>query len=329
MDMFMSKISDGSTPHNPTKITIVGAGQTGMSAAYSMLVQGVANELALIDVSEDRLKGEMMDLQHGQAFLRSVTIKASSDYSISAGSKICIVTAGARMVEGENRMDLVQRNVEVFKQVIPKLIQYCPDTLLIIVSDPVDILTHVAWKLSGLPISRVIGTGTMLDSSRFKFLLSERFEIAPESVHGYVIGEHGDSSVAVWSGVNIAGTLLSDKCPTAGGSDDPEDWESIHKEVIKSAYDVIKLKGYTNWAIGTAVAELCTCILKDTRDVYALSTMATKYHGIEQEVFLSLPCVVGEKGVTHVIDQTLSDSEKTKLKASAATLHKVLDGIKY
>lgn len=310
------------------KVTVVGTGQVGMAAAFAMMTQGVVSELALVDMVENKLKGEMMDLQHGQAFLRTVKVVAGTDYAVSKGSKICVITAGARQNEGESRLSLVQRNVEIFKRIIPNLIKHSPDTLLVVVSNPVDILTYVAWKLSGLPHHRVIGSGTMLDSSRFRFQISERLRIAPQSCHGYIIGEHGDSSVAVWSSVNIAGTRLRDIAPNVGKPDDPENWAQIHKDVINSAYEIIRLKGYTSWAIGIMVSSLCNAILKNQHLIYALSTMAKGYHGIEQEVFLSLPVVIGETGISSVFNQKLSESEEQKIKNSAKTLREVIDGIK-
>lgn len=314
--------------HASAKVTVVGTGQVGMAAAFALMTQGVVSELALVDVVADKLRGEMMDLQHGQAFLRTVKVVASTDYAVSKGSKICIVTAGARQKEGESRLELVQRNVEIFKFVIPNLMKYSPNCILVIVSNPVDILTHVAWKLSGLPQNRVIGSGTMLDSSRFRFLISERLKIAPQSCHGYIIGEHGDSSVAVWSAVNVAGTRLQDICPQIGKSSDPENWEQIHKDVINSAYEIIKLKGYTSWAIGIMVSALCNAILKNQKFIYTLSTLAKNYHGIEEEVFLSLPVVVGENGIIAVFNQKLSEDESEKIKQSAKTLRGVINGVK-
>lgn len=309
------------------KVTVVGTGQVGMAAAFAMMTQGIISELALVDMVENKLKGEMMDLQHGQAFLRTVKVVASTDYAVSKGSKICVVTAGARQNEGETRLQLVQKNVAIFKHIIPNLVKYSPDTILVIVSNPVDILTYIAWKLSGLPRNKVIGSGTMLDSSRFRFQISERLHIAPQSVHGYVVGEHGDSSVALWSGVNVAGTRLQEVHPHIGQPDDPENWEQIHKDVINGAYEIIKLKGYTSWAIGIMVSALCNAILKNQRTVYALSTLATGYHGITDEVFLSLPVVVGENGITAIFNQKLSESESAKVLASAKTLHEVIKGI--
>lgn len=205
------------------KVTVVGVGQVGMACAFSILtdvsftfqnlniykllnnnlqpkfefffvLQNVSSDLVLVDVMADKLKGEMMDLQHGSAFLKNAKINASTDYSATANSSLCVVTAGARQREGETRLDLVQRNTDIFKGIIPQLVKYSPDTILLIVSNPVDILTYVAWKLSGLPKNRVIGSGTNLDSARFRFLLSQKLNVAPTSCHGWIIGEHGDTS---------------------------------------------------------------------------------------------------------------------------------------
>ncbi|XP_003373462.1 L-lactate dehydrogenase [Trichinella spiralis] len=337
------------TPH--AKITFVGVGQVGMACAFSILVQHVASEICLIDIAEDKLMGEMMDLQHGLPFVKHCTIKASTavltkiddakvllgerqkritltlrfdkflkysnkitlnkfysparpeiisvqllhnsvtlleeivsycncqvsatystgDYAVTAGSKICVISAGARQREGESRLSLVHRNVEIFKGMIPKLVKYSPNTILLVISNPVDLLTYVTWKISGLPRERVIGSGTNLDSARLRFLMSERFNIAPSSCHGFIIGEHGDSSVAVWSGVNIAGIPLKQLNPKIGDDDDPEEWKMLHKKVIESAYDIIKYKGYTSWAIGLSVANICNSIMRNLRQVFALS----------------------------------------------------------
>ncbi|CAI2341082.1 unnamed protein product [Caenorhabditis sp. 36 PRJEB53466] len=282
------------------KVTVVGVGQVGMACAYSILQQNIANELCLVDVVADKLKGEMMDLQHGLAFTRHCTVKADTDYSITAGSKLCVVTAGARQREGETRLSLVQRNVEIFKGIIPQLVKYSPDTCILVVSNPVDVLTYVTWKLSGLPRERVFGSGTNLDSARFRFLLSEKLNIAPTSCHGWIIGEHGDSSVAVWSGVNVAGVTL---------------------------HDIIKLKGYTSWAIGLSVAKIAQGIFSNSRNVFALSTNVKGFHGINDDVYLSLPVVLGSSGLTHVVKQNLTEAEIAKLHSSAEALLEVQNGI--
>ncbi|CAK9298650.1 unnamed protein product [Gordionus sp. m RMFG-2023] len=310
------------------KITVVGAGQVGMACAFSIFIQGLASELALVDMLEDKLKGEQMDLQHGLAFVRNVKVNSSKDYSITANSKICIVTAGARQNEGESRLSLVDRNINIFQSIIPQLVKYSPNAILLIVSNPVDILTWVAWKLSGLPSHRVIGSGTNLDSSRLRFLIGERLGIAPSSCHGWIIGEHGDSSVAVWSGVNIAGVNLSEVDPNIGTGNDKENWESIHKEVVDSAYEIIKLKGYTSWAIGVSVASLCFSIFKNLHNIHAVSICIKGYHGIDKEVFLSLPCVLGENGVMDVIKQPLNEQERQKLYNSVDTIFKIQSSCK-
>lgn len=315
--------------HPYSKVTVVGVGQVGMAAAFCIMSQGLSSELALVDVMADKLKGEMMDLQHGQAFMKRVTVNASTDYSISAGSKVCVITAGARQKEGESRLNLVQRNVNIFKSVIPNLVKHSPDCILVIVSNPVDILTYVARRISGFPPHRVIGSGTMLDSSRFRFLMGERLCVSPSSCHGYIIGEHGDSSVAVWSGVTIGGVHLTSINPDVGTDKDTEDWASIHKDVVTSAYEIIKLKGYTSWAIGVMVGTLTGAILKNERNVYALSTNVKGFHGITQDVCLSLPCVIGESGITNVLKQDLRQDEIKKLQTSAKSISDIIKGIEF
>uniref|UniRef100_A0A2K6GA71 L-lactate dehydrogenase B chain n=1 Tax=Propithecus coquereli TaxID=379532 RepID=A0A2K6GA71_PROCO len=235
---------EAAVPNN--KITVVGVGQVGMACAISILGKSLADELALVDVLEDKLKGEMMDLQHGSLFLQTSKIVADKDYSVTANSKIVVVTAGVRQQEGESRLNLVQRNVNVFKFIIPQIVKYSPDCIIIVVSNPVDILTYVTWKLSGLPKHRVIGSGCNLDSARF---------------------------LAVWSGVNVAGVSLQELNPEMGTDNDSENWKEVHKMVVESAYEVIKLKGYTNWAIGLSVADLIESMLKNLSRIHPVSTM--------------------------------------------------------
>ncbi|XP_014209671.1 L-lactate dehydrogenase-like [Copidosoma floridanum] len=311
------------------KITIVGVGQVGMACAFSILTNNVSSDVVLVDVMADKLKGEMLDLQHGSAFLKNARINASTDYAASANSSICIVTAGARQREGESRLDLVQRNTDIFKGIVPQLVKYSPNTILLVVSNPVDILTYVAWKLSGLPRNRVIGSGTNLDSARFRFLLSQRLNVAPTSCHGWIIGEHGDTSVPVWSGVNVGGVRLCELDENVGTEADQEGWNELHKQVVQSAYEVIRLKGYTSWAIGLSVSQLASSILRNSMQVHAVSTLVAGQHGIEREVFLSLPCTLGENGIAHVIKQKLTDKELELLGKSANTMDEVQKGLKF
>lgn len=311
------------------KVSVVGVGQVGMACAFSILTQNVSSDLALVDCVADKLQGEMLDLQHGSPFLKNAKVHASTDYSVTAGSRLCVVTAGARQREGESRLDLVQRNTDILKFIIPQLIKYSPNTMLLIVSNPVDILTYVAWKISGLPKHRVIGSGTNLDSSRFRFLMSQRLGVAPTSCHGWIIGEHGDSSVAVWSGVNIAGVNLRQINPAIGTEDDPEQWNDLHQQVVGSAYEVIKLKGYTSWAIGLSVASLASTILNNTGRIHAVCVHVQGLHGIKEDVYLSLPAVLGEDGVSDVIKQALTDDERDHLHKSAAIMEEVQKNLQY
>ncbi|KPP61903.1 lactate dehydrogenase-A-like [Scleropages formosus] len=282
--------------------------------------QELVDELALVDVMEDKLKGEALDLQHGGLFLRTPKIVADKDYSVTANSKVVVLTAGARQQEGESRLNLVQRNVNIFKFIIPNIVKYSPNCIILVVSNPVDILTYVAWKLSGFPRHRVIGSGTNLDSARFRFLMGERLQIHPSSCHGWIVGEHGDSSVPVWSGVNVAGVSLQKLNPDMGTEKDKEDWKSVHKTVVDGAYEVIKLKGYTSWAIGLSVADLVETMLKNLRKVHPVSTLVQGMYGVKDEVFLSLPCVLGNSGLTDVVHMTLQPDEEKQLMKSAETL---------
>uniref|UniRef100_A0A674H468 L-lactate dehydrogenase n=2 Tax=Taeniopygia guttata TaxID=59729 RepID=A0A674H468_TAEGU len=306
--------------HAENKISVVGVGAVGMACAISILMKDLADELALVDVVEDKLRGEMLDLQHGSLFLKTPKIVSGKDYSVTAHSKLVIVTAGARQQEGESRLNLVQRNVNIFKFIIPNVVKYSPDCKLLIVSNPVDILTYVAWKISGFPKNRVIGSGCNLDSARFRHLMGERLGIHPLSCHGWIVGEHGDSSVPVWSGVNVAGVSLKALHPDLGTDGDKEHWKEVHKQVVDSAYEVIKLKGYTSWAIGLSVGDLAESIMKNLRRVHPISTIVKGLHGIKEDVFLSVPCVLGSNGITDVVKMILKPEEEDKLRKSADTL---------
>ncbi|KAK1888284.1 L-lactate dehydrogenase A chain [Dissostichus eleginoides] len=301
------------------KVTVVGVGMVGMASAISILLKDLCDELAMVDVMEDKLKGEVMDLQHGSLFLKT-KIVGDKDYSVTANSKVVVVTAGARQQEGESRLNLVQRNVNIFKFIIPNIVKYSPNCILMVVSNPVDILTYVAWKLSGFPRNRVIGSGTNLDSARFRHLIGEKLHLHPSSCHAWIVGEHGDSSVPVWSGVNVAGVSLQGLNPQMGTEGDGENWKAIHKEVVDGAYEVIKLKGYTSWAIGMSVADLVESIIKNMHKVHPVSTLVQGMHGVKDEVFLSVPSVLGNSGLTDVIHMTLKAEEEKQLQKSAETL---------
>eukprot|EP01147_Barroeca_monosierra_P008083 gene8083-759_t len=295
------------------KVTIIGVGGVGMACAYSMLNKGIVGHLVLADVQQERLQGEVLDLQHAGLFLPCHIEAASQDYSETKNSDICIITAGARQNPGESRLSLVDRNVAIFKQIVPKIVALSPDVIIIVVSNPADILAYITWKLSGLPSNRVFGSGTFLDSSRFRTLIAKKLNVSPTSVHGWIIGEHGDSSVPVWSGLSVAGVSLSE-------AKDALDCEAIHKTVVRAAYEVIKLKGYTNWAIGAAVCSLVQCILRNERRVVPISTLVKDIHDVSEEVFMSVPCVLGHSGIIATLRQNLSENEETQFQNAAKSL---------
>ncbi|CAO1321349.1 unnamed protein product [Diamesa serratosioi] len=316
-------------PNIINKITVIGVGSVGMAVTFSILAQNISSDVAMVDLSEDKLKGELMDLQHGCAFLKNANITASTNLSITAGSRMVIITAGARQKEGESRLDLVQRNTDILKNMVPKLVQYSPDCNILIVSNPCDILAYVAWKLSGLPKNRVFGLGTNLDSSRFRFLLAKRLGVAATSVHGCIIGEHGETSVPVWSSVNIAGVRLKELNSAVGTSDDDENWKDCHKDVINAANEIIKLKGYTSWSIGLSCADVVSAIFRNSHEIKPISTLVKGMYGIDKEVFLSLPCVLNANGVATIINLSLTDVELKVLHSAAHLLDEIQKGINF
>ncbi|KAB0391786.1 hypothetical protein E2I00_004144 [Balaenoptera physalus] len=316
-------------PVRCNKISIVGTGSVGMACAVSILLKGLSDELALVDVDGGRLKGETMDLQHGSPFVRMPNIISSEDYLVTANSNLVIITAGARQEKGETRLNLVQRNLAIFKLMISSIVQYSPRCKLIVVSNPVDILTYVAWKLSEFPPNRIIGSGCNLDTARFRFLIGQRLGIHSESCHGWILGEHGDSSVPVWSGVNIAGVPLKDLNVDIGTDKDPEQWKNVHKDVVASAYEIIKMKGYTSWAIGLSVADLTESIVKNLRRVHPVSARIKGLYGISEEVFLSVPCILGGSGITDLIKVKLAPEEEAHLQKSAKTLWEIQKELKF
>uniref|UniRef100_A0A2K5JT17 L-lactate dehydrogenase A chain n=1 Tax=Colobus angolensis palliatus TaxID=336983 RepID=A0A2K5JT17_COLAP len=286
-------LKEEQTPQN--KITVVGVGAVGMACAISVLMKDLADELALVDIIEDKLKGEMMDLQHGSLFLRTPKIVSGKDYSVTANSKLVIITAGARQQEGESRLNLVQRNVNIFKFIVPNVVKYSPNCKLLIVSNPVDILTYVAWKISGFPKK----------TCYWKWLQSGFSQIPlPDG------GKTGSSPI---NGMNVAGVSLKTLHPDLGTDKDKEQWKEVHKQVVESAYEVIKLKGYTSWAIGLSVADLAESIMKNLRRVHPVSTMIKGLYGIKDDVFLS-------NGISDLVKVTLTPEEEARLKKSADTL---------
>ncbi|XP_009623815.1 L-lactate dehydrogenase B-like [Nicotiana tomentosiformis] len=322
--VFFKSISNTHPPSptkRHTKISVIGVGNVGMAIAQTILTQDLVDELALVDAKPDKLRGEMLDLQHAAAFLPRTKIVASVDYSVTSGSDLCIITAGARQNPGESRLNLLQRNLTMYKGIVPELVKYSPECILLIVSNPVDVLTYVAWKLSGFPANRVIGSGTNLDSSRFRFLIADHLDVNAQDVQAYIVGEHGDSSVALWSSISVGGVPVLSFLERQQIAFEKETLEKIHKQVVESAYEVISLKGYTSWAIGYSVANLARSIIRDQRRIHPVSVLAKGFYGIDGgDVFLSLPAQLGRSGVLGVTNVHLTDEEIQQLRNSAKTI---------
>lgn len=308
------------------KGAIVGAGQVGLACAYSMLIENTFDEMILVDVDRNKLEGEVMDLVHGLSFVQPVTVRAGTAADCQ-GADIVIITAGAKQKPGETRLELIGRNANIFKSIIPELVQYCPEAIFLIVSNPVDVMTYVTWKLSGLPSSSVIGSGTVLDTARFRYLLAQELRLDPRSIHAYIIGEHGDSEVAVWSRVNVAGMPLQALDPASGTATDPEHLDRIFTLVKTAAYEIIRRKGATSYAVGLAVTHIVQAILRDQQRVLTVSCLIPGLYGIE-DVYLSLPAVVDRQGVGRIVQLALSPLEEQQLKQSAQVLRQAIEEIK-
>ena len=311
------------TIRRPRKGAIIGAGQVGMACAYSMLIQSTFDEIVLVDVERNKVEGEVMDLMHGLPFVQPATVKAGTAADCQ-GADVVIITAGAKQKPGESRLQLLGRNVTIFKNLIPELVQSCPEAIFLIVSNPVDVMTYVTWKLSGLPSTSVVGSGTVLDTARFRYLLAQNLHLDPRSIHAYIIGEHGDSEVAVWSRVNVAGMPLQALNPDVGTATDPEQWDRIFTQVKTAAYEVIQRKGATSYAIGLGVTQIVQAILRDQHRVLTVSCLTHGLYGIE-EVYLSLPAVVNRQGVGSIVQLALSPLEEQQLKHSAQVLHQAIE----
>ena len=303
------------------KIAMVGVGAVGASAAYALMISGLAAEIVLIDVNERKAEGEAMDLMHGAPFVRPVRPRRGP-YAACVAARIVVIPPGSAQRPGETRLDLVKRNADIFGQMIPQIVAAAPDAILLIVSNPVDILTYVSLKLSGLPASRVIGSGTVLDTARLRALVGQRLSVDPRSVHGYVIGEHGDSEVVVWSRATVAGLPVEDFCHQRGIEYSPALRADISTQVRRAAYEIIARKGATYYAIGLGIRHIVEAILRDENTILTVSTLMTGQFGM-QDVCLSLPSIVDLSGVEGVLLPDLSPDELIALQRSATVLREV------
>ena len=303
------------------KAAMIGCGFVGSASAFALMQSGLFSELVLIDANHDKAEGEAMDIAHGLPFAGQMKIYAG-DYDDIVDAAVIIVTAGAAQKPGETRLDLVNKNVNIFKSIIPEIAKRNYKGILLIVANPVDILTYTAVKLSGLPENRVIGSGTVLDTARLKYALGEHLEVDSRSVHSFIIGEHGDSEIVAWSSTNVSGIPANDFCELRGHFNHEEAMHRIADDVKNSAYDIIEKKGATYYGIAMSVKRICECIMRDEKSILPISSMMHGEYGIS-DICLSMPTVVGREGVETRVPIQLNEQEESALSASAEQLSKV------
>ena len=307
-----------------SKITIVGAGFVGSTAAYAMMIEGIAREIALIDVNKEKAEGEAMDLEHGLNFVKECKLSFGSSYDLCKNSDIVVVCAGLAQKPGETRLQLVQKNAELFSRIIPEIAKNAPGCIMLIVTNPVDIMTYLAIKYAaghGFDKRRIFGTGTALDTARLRFLLSEHFHISTKSIHAYILGEHGDSEFPVWSMANVAGLNIRHL-----DGYEARAMEIIFQKTRKAAYEIISRKGATYYAIGTVITHICKAIINDFNEVVPVSTFIENYYDVS-DVCLSVPCIIGKEGVERRIQLPLSQEEVNALRNSGNILKNIIKGI--
>lgn len=305
------------------KVVIVGAGAVGSTFAYALAQRGLADEIVLIDRNRELVEGQVLDLSHGMPFFPTVKIKAGG-YADCADAHVVVIAAGSKQKPGESRLSLLQRNASIMEDVVDGITDAGSRAVIVVVSNPVDIMTHVALSKSGWRRGRVIGSGTVLDSARFRYLLSIHCDIDVHNVHAYILGEHGDSEFAAWSMSHIAGMSFEDYCPVCGKCDD---WERERADILQrvrdSAYHVIDYKGATYFAVGLALVQILGAILRNQRSVFTVSTLLEGEYGLE-DVCLSVPAIVTSSGVERIVEGALTGGEKEALSRSASVLREAL-----
>ncbi len=312
---------------NIQKVAMIGCGFVGATSAFSLVLSGLFSEMVLIDINREKAEGEAMDLTHGLPFSRPMQIYAG-DYSDLKDCALIIITAGANQRPEETRLDLVNRNVKIFQSIIPEIVRHNQEAILLVVSNPVDILTYVTLKLSGFPSNRVIGSGTVLDTARLKHLLGEHLEVDSRSVHAFVIGEHGDSELPVWSSANISGIDLKHFCEIQGEMNHTEDMDRLFIDVRDSAYEIIRKKGATYYGIAMAVRRISESIVRNEHSILPISSLISGHYGLEK-ICMSVPTIVGSTGVEKVLDIPLDETEQQLLMRSAEALQEVLRQVQW
>jgi len=308
---------------NPKKCAIIGCGFVGATTAYTLMQSALFSEMVLIDLDQKKAEGEAADLGHGLPFHSPMEIYAG-DYSDLSDASIVILTAGAGQKPGQTRLDLVRSNTRIFQSIVENIVAYNQECILLVVTNPVDILTYVTMKVSGFPPSRVIGSGTVLDTARLKYLLGRHLGVDFRNVHSFIIGEHGDSELPVWSDANVSGIDLDSFCESCHRDGSRETLDALFLDVKNSAYRIIENKGATYYAIAEAVRKIVSSIVRDENTVLPVSTLVCGHYGLSN-VALSVPCIVGREGIKEILDIPLDEREAKLLAASADKLTAVLN----
>ncbi len=310
---------------NLRKVAIIGCGFVGSASAFALMQSGLFSEMVLIDVNRDRAEGEALDIAHGMPLAYPMKIYAG-DYDSACDAALLVITAGANQKPGETRLDLVKKNVGIFKGIMSEISKRSCQGIMLVVANPVDILTLTAIKHSGLPVNRVIGSGTVLDTARLRYLLGEHLQVDTRSIHAFIIGEHGDSEFAAWSSANVSGVPLHDFCEMRGHRDHSEAMNRIEESVRNSAYEIIKRKQATYYGIAMAVKRISAAIIRDEKTVLPISSLINNTYGIEN-VALSLPAIIGKDGVENIIPLRLSAEEHRKLRESSDVLKNIAQDV--
>ncbi|MCA6069561.1 MAG: L-lactate dehydrogenase [Endomicrobium sp.] len=304
------------------KVCIVGCGNVGMRYAYSMIISGVAREIILVDYSRKKAEGEAMDLSHGAPFVSPVKIYAG-DYPNTADSDLVVVTAGRGQKQGETRIDLVKGNAEIFKTIIPEIVKYSPNAIILVATNPVDILSYITYKISGKPSREIIGSGTVLDTARFRYLISKELNIDSRNIHASIFGEHGDSEFPIWSKAIIGDVFFKDYFENCDEECGEQKLKGIFEDVRDSAYKIIEKKGETSYGIGLALTKISKAILKDQNSVLPVSSLLENYYGIS-DLYLSVPAIVHKHGIRQVMKVAFAEDELKALQNSAAKIKEVI-----
>jgi len=311
----------GAAAH-PTRVAVVGSGAVGSTFAFSLLLSGLAAEIVLVDANARKAEGEAMDLMHTVPFARTTRIWAGT-IADCAGAAITVISAGAGQKPGESRLDLVRKNAAIFREIVPAVAEANPDGIILVATNPVDVLAYLTYRISGLPAARVIGSGTILDTARFRALLAEHYGVDPRSVHAYIAGEHGDTEVPVWSSANIAGMPLADFATANGVGHDQAQLEAIFEATRDAAYQIIERKGSTYYAVAAGLMRIVEAILRDQSTVLSVSSLICDYYGID-DVYLSVPTVLGRGGIERTLRLALSAEEASGLRRSAELLRSTI-----